>query len=56
MFERALASGHLECYFRLAAQLSTQDEPAYCGLTTLVVALNALGVDPNRVWKGVWRW
>eukprot|EP00658_Telonema_sp_P-2_P020794 TRINITY_DN18243_c0_g1_i1.p1 TRINITY_DN18243_c0_g1~~TRINITY_DN18243_c0_g1_i1.p1 ORF type:complete len:385 (-),score=100.64 TRINITY_DN18243_c0_g1_i1:179-1333(-) len=34
----------------------TQDEPAYCGLGTLAMALNTLAVDPGRVWKGVWRW
>ena len=34
----------------------SQNEPAYCGLGTLVTALNALEVDPGRVWKGVWRW
>ena len=33
-----------------------QDEPAFCGLSTLVVALNTLKIDPGRVWKGVWRW
>ena len=56
VFARALAAGHMECYFSLAAQFRTQDEPAYCGLTTLVMVLNALAVDPLRVWKGIWRW
>lgn len=42
----------MECYFKLAAQFRTQDEPAFCGLTTLVIALNALEVDPGEVWKG----
>ena len=32
-----------------------QDEPAFCGLGTLVTALNALAVDPGRIWKGVRR-
>jgi glutathione gamma-glutamylcysteinyltransferase len=31
-------------------------EPAFCGLGTLAMVLNALGVDPKRVWKGPWRW
>lgn len=43
-------------YFKLAAQFQTQDEPSYCGLSTLVMVLNTLGVDPGRVWKGPWRW
>jgi hypothetical protein len=31
-------------------------EPAYCGLTSLVIALNTLAIDPLRIWKGSWRW
>ena len=49
-------NGSLEVYFRLAEQFRTQDEPAFCGLSTLTMVLNALAVDPKRVWKGVWRW
>eukprot|EP01138_Halocafeteria_seosinensis_P010608 gb/GECG01010833.1/.p1 GENE.gb/GECG01010833.1/~~gb/GECG01010833.1/.p1 ORF type:complete len:536 (+),score=59.50 gb/GECG01010833.1/:1-1608(+) len=56
LFAEAMLEGYMEVYFPLAAQFRTQDEPAYCGLTTLVVALNALSVDPRRKWKGVWRW
>lgn len=55
-FRRALADGTLEGYFRLAQQFHTQADPAYCGLGTLVCALNALGIDPGRRWKGSWRW
>jgi glutathione gamma-glutamylcysteinyltransferase len=39
------------CYFS-----TTQTEPAYCGITTLVLVLNALSVDPQQTWKGPWRW
>ncbi|GFR90947.1 glutathione gamma-glutamylcysteinyltransferase [Elysia marginata] len=56
IFSEALASGHMECFFKLMAQYRTQDEIAYCGITSLVMALNALEVDPGRVWKGPWRW
>ena len=49
-------TGHMDSYFSLAAQFCTQDEPAFCGLSTLVMALNALEIDPQRVWKGPWRW
>ena len=52
----ALLEGYLEGYFLLAEQFRTQDEPSYCGLATLTMVLNALGVDPARTWKGVWRW
>src|SRR5689334_14868984 len=56
LFREALAAGGMEGYFALAEQFHTQSEPAYCGLGTLVVALNALAVDPGRLWKGPWRW
>lgn len=56
LFREALAEGHLEGWFALAEQFHTQADPAFCGLGTLVVALNALGVDPGRLWKGPWRW
>lgn len=56
IFREALATEHMNCYFRLASQFRTQDEPAYCGLATLVMVLNALEIDPGRVWKGPWKW
>ena len=56
LFQEAMADGNMECYFPLAAQFRTQEEPAFCGLTTLVMTLNALSIDPRRLWKGSWRW
>jgi len=56
VFAEALATGGLEGYFPLAEQFHTQSDPAFCGLGSLVVALNALGIDPGRLWKGPWRW
>jgi hypothetical protein len=56
LFAEALAAGGMEGYFPLAEQFHTQSDPAFCGLGSLVVALNALGVDPGRLWKGPWRW
>ena len=56
LFHKAMAQGTLLGYFKLAEQFTTQSEPAYCGLATLSMALNALSVDPGRTWKGVWRW
>src|SRR5438045_713599 len=52
----ALAIEGLNGYFRLAEQFHTQSDPAFCGLGSLVVALNALAIDPGRLWKGPWRW
>jgi glutathione gamma-glutamylcysteinyltransferase len=56
LFAEALAAGGLVGYFPLAEQFHTQSDPAFCGLGSLVVALNALGIDPGRLWKGPWRW
>jgi glutathione gamma-glutamylcysteinyltransferase len=56
VFAEALAAGGLDGYFPLAEQFHTQSDPAFCGLGSLVVGLNALGIDPGRLWKGPWRW
>lgn len=56
LFADALAHGGLDGYFQLAEQFHTQSDPAFCGLGSLVVALNALAIDPGRLWKGPWRW
>lgn len=56
LFDAARAAGGMEAFFPLIEQFHTQAEPAFCGLGTLVVTLNALGVDPGRLWKGPWRW
>jgi glutathione gamma-glutamylcysteinyltransferase len=56
VFAEALATEGLNGYFPLAEQFHTQSDPAFCGLGSLVVALNALAIDPERLWKGPWRW
>ena len=56
VFAEALSSGGLDGYFPLAEQFHTQSDPAFCGLGSLVMGLNALGIDPGRLWKGPWRW
>ncbi|CAM9219525.1 unnamed protein product, partial [Phaeothamnion confervicola] len=53
--ERRL-QGNMESFFPLAEQFITQDEPAFCGITSLTMILNALAIDPGRLWKGPWRW
>jgi len=55
-FVEAVSEGTAESFFPLVEQFQTQSEPAYCGLTSLSVVLNALAIDPQRVWKGPWRW
>lgn len=56
LFRGAMENGYAENFFVLAEQFRTQDEPTFCGLTTVTMVLNTLGVDPGRVWKGPWRW
>eukprot|EP00980_Cylindrotheca_fusiformis_P010145 scaffold2253_cov119-Cylindrotheca_fusiformis.AAC.20 len=56
IFASALANNGLKSFYSLIQQFSTQTEPAYCGLTTLALVLNALSVDPLVNWKGPWRW
>ncbi|EGC38412.1 hypothetical protein DICPUDRAFT_53337 [Dictyostelium purpureum] len=56
IFKEALLNGNMENYFSLAEQFLSQSDPAFCGLATLAMVLNALKIDPNRLWKGPWRW
>lgn len=56
LFAQALHAEGLGGYFPLAEQFHTQSDPSFCGLGSLVMALNALAIDPGRLWKGPWRW
>ncbi|OIV92069.1 hypothetical protein TanjilG_08742 [Lupinus angustifolius] len=56
IFGEALSQGTMEGFFKLISYYQTQSEPAYCGLATVALVLNALSIDPGRKWKGPWRW
>ena len=72
LFVDSLASKGLEVYFILAEAYQSQGlhqvnfylvsdflnegHPAFCGLGSLTMSLNALLMDPGRIWQGVWRW
>ncbi|XP_028777037.1 glutathione gamma-glutamylcysteinyltransferase 1-like [Neltuma alba] len=56
LFLEAIQNGTMEGFFRLVSYFQTQSEPAYCGLASLSMVLNALAIDPGRKWKGPWRW
>ncbi|KAH6815102.1 phytochelatin synthase 1 [Perilla frutescens var. frutescens] len=56
LFTEAIHSGTMEGFFKLISYFQTQSEPAYCGLASLSMVLNALAIDPGRKWKGPWRW
>eukprot|EP00536_Pseudo-nitzschia_multiseries_P000883 jgi/Psemu1/179689/e_gw1.11.279.1 len=56
LFKKALENNGLKSFYNLIEQHHTQTEPAFCGVSTLVMVLNALAVDPGQQWKGPWRW
>ncbi|KAL8139159.1 hypothetical protein V2J09_005160 [Rumex salicifolius] len=56
LFIEAIENGTMEAFYRLISHFQTQSEPAYCGLASLSMVLNALAIDPGRTWKGPWRW
>ncbi len=53
LFQNALLNGTMKNFFALSSHFLTQDEPAFCGLSTLVMALNTLNVDSGRLWRQV---
>lgn len=52
LFIEAIQNGTMEGFYRLISYFQTQSEPAYCGLASLSMVLNALAIDPGRKWKG----
>ncbi|XP_056175100.1 glutathione gamma-glutamylcysteinyltransferase 1-like isoform X2 [Syzygium oleosum] len=56
LFVEAIQAGTMEGFYKLISYFQTQSEPAYCGLASLSMVLNALAIDPGRKWKGPWRW
>ncbi|GMT15260.1 hypothetical protein PFISCL1PPCAC_6557 [Pristionchus fissidentatus] len=51
LFTEALLEGNANIFFKLSSQFRTQDDPAFCGLSSLVMVLNALEVDPGKVYN-----
>ena len=43
-------------YWSLSEHFQNQSDPAFCGVTTLVVVLNSMSVDPQIRWRGGWRY
>lgn len=56
LFRQSLLNNYAEAFYPLSEQFLNQSDPAYCGITTLIMILNAFGIDPNVRWKGGWRW
>lgn len=51
----AFTGGTAESYWKLTEHFVNQSEPAFCGITTLLMCLNAMCIDPNIRWRGGWR-
>jgi len=51
----AFSGGTAESYWNLTEHFVNQSDPAFCGVTTLLMCLNALCIDPNIRWRGGWR-
>jgi glutathione gamma-glutamylcysteinyltransferase len=56
LFREALNEGNMENFFELSEQYVTQSRPEDCAVSSLVMVLNSLGIDPGKQWKGPWRW
>ena len=53
IFKEAVQKGTMEGYFSLISYFQTLSEPAFSGLASLSVVLNALSIDSDRKWKGI---
>ena len=53
---QAMNANTAESYWALTEQFVNQSDPAFCGVTTLLMVLNAMSVDPQIRWRGGWRW
>ncbi|CAL5425385.1 unnamed protein product [Camellia sinensis] len=56
MFCEAIAGGTTFGALKLIENFGMQRNLNFCGPATLCTVLNALRVDPERPWKGPWRW
>ncbi|GJJ76200.1 glutathione gamma-glutamylcysteinyltransferase [Entomortierella parvispora] len=56
LFREMVVQGTAESFFPLCTAFNTQSDPAFCGVSSLSMVLNALSIDPRKQWKGVWRW
>jgi hypothetical protein len=54
LFLEGIQNGTMEGFYRLVSYFQTQSEPAFCGLASLSMVLNALAIDPGRKWKGMY--
>lgn len=53
---QALVNQSASSYIPLTEQFVNQSDPAFCGVTTLLMVLNTFAIDPNVRWRGGWRY
>lgn len=53
---QALQQQTAAAYIPLTEHFHNQSDPAFCGVTSLQMVLNAFCVDPNIRWRGGWRY
>jgi hypothetical protein len=56
IFAKGITNKKLEMYFWISEQTITQSSQFTCSLASAVTVLNTLAIDPERTWKGIWRW
>jgi glutathione gamma-glutamylcysteinyltransferase len=57
MLMQSLLQDTANSYWSLTEHGMNQSDPAYCGITTLLVILNSMAVDPQTIrWRGGWRY
>lgn len=56
LFLESLQNNTANPFFELSDQFSTQTFGSYCGPTNISIILNSMGVDPQSVFFGRWRW
>jgi len=52
MLAESILSGYSASFFPLIEQFQTQNDPTFCGPSTMNVVLNSLMIDPRKNWKG----
>ena len=56
IFQESFSKGHARNFFPLITNFASQSDVSMCGPASLAMVLNALKLDPMRVWRRPWRW
>lgn len=56
IFKESLVQGNAHNFFPLITNFASQSDVSMCGPASLAMVLNALKLDPMRVWRRPWRW